>query len=186
MVPDVIAGDYIKTSEYNNLRAEAPQPGMVAMWGTITVPSGWILCNGQSLSTTTYADLFAVVGYTFGGAGASFNVPDVRDRSVVGSQSTYATASTGGGTFTLTEANVPAHTHTISATSAHRHQVGITQSAGTTIYIVNRTTNGGVTAYLYTGYAGDHNHGGATPSEGSGTATAFVHSYLALNFMMKY
>ena len=41
-------------------------------------PTGFIKANGASLSTTTYADLFAVIGYTFGGSGSSFNVPDLR------------------------------------------------------------------------------------------------------------
>jgi microcystin-dependent protein len=41
-------------------------------------PTGFIKANGASLSTTTYADLFAVIGYTFGGSGSSFSVPDLR------------------------------------------------------------------------------------------------------------
>ena len=41
-------------------------------------PTGFIKANGASLSTTTYADLFAAIGYTFGGSGSSFNVPDLR------------------------------------------------------------------------------------------------------------
>jgi len=41
-------------------------------------PTGFIKANGASLSTTTYADLFAAIGYTFGGSAGSFNVPDLR------------------------------------------------------------------------------------------------------------
>ena len=40
--------------------------------------SGFLLCNGTSYSTTTYARLFLVIGYTFGGSGANFNVPDLK------------------------------------------------------------------------------------------------------------
>lgn len=36
------------------------------------------ICNGRSLNTTTYAELFARIGYTFGGAGSNFNLPDMR------------------------------------------------------------------------------------------------------------
>lgn len=36
------------------------------------------ICNGRSLSTTTYADLFARIGYTYGGSGGTFNLPDMR------------------------------------------------------------------------------------------------------------
>lgn len=55
-----------------------PVGGMI-MWGsTTTLPSKWINANGASLSTTTYSALFSVYGYTFGGSGANFNVPDYR------------------------------------------------------------------------------------------------------------
>tara|TARA_R110001632_G_scaffold32795_1_gene84531 strand:- start:418 stop:822 length:405 start_codon:yes stop_codon:yes gene_type:complete len=43
-----------------------------------TAPTGFIKANGASISTSTYSDLFAVIGYTFGGSGGSFNVPDLR------------------------------------------------------------------------------------------------------------
>lgn len=47
-----------------------------------TAPAGWLLEFGQALSTSTYALLFAVIGYTYGGAGASFNAPDCRGRVI--------------------------------------------------------------------------------------------------------
>jgi trimeric autotransporter adhesin len=45
-----------------------------------TAPTGFLLCNGASLSTTTFAALFSVTGYTYGGSGPNFNVPDFRGR----------------------------------------------------------------------------------------------------------
>ena len=68
--------------------------GMIMMWsGSIaSIPSGWALCNGAS------------------------GTPDLRDRFVVGAGSTYAVNATGGSaTTTLLEANLPSHTHSISA-----------------------------------------------------------------------
>lgn len=54
--------------------------GMVTNWAGAhnNVPTGWLLCNGEAISRTTYADLFAVIGTKFGsGDGSStFNVPD--------------------------------------------------------------------------------------------------------------
>jgi microcystin-dependent protein len=47
-------------------------------------PTGYIRANGASLSTTTYAALFAAIGYTFGGSGASFNAPDLRGEFIRG------------------------------------------------------------------------------------------------------
>jgi len=52
--------------------------GAVIYHAANTPPTGFIKANGASLSTTTYADLFAVIGYTFGGSGSSFSVPDLR------------------------------------------------------------------------------------------------------------
>ena len=49
-----------------------------------TVPAGYIKANGAGLSTTTYADLFAAIGYTYGGSGSSFNVPDLRGEFIRG------------------------------------------------------------------------------------------------------
>ena len=69
--------------------------GMIAMWATATAPTGYVLCNGASLDTTTYANLFAVIGYTFGGSSANFNVPDYRNNFPIGS-GTNALAATGG------------------------------------------------------------------------------------------
>lgn len=54
------------------------QPGAMLMWPTSTPPTGWLERNGAALSTTTYAALFAVIGYTFGGSGGTFWLPDDR------------------------------------------------------------------------------------------------------------
>lgn len=61
-----------------------PLPGTVMFFASSTSPSGWIKCNGASLSTTTYSNLFSAIGYSFGGSGASFNVPDLRGEFVRG------------------------------------------------------------------------------------------------------
>jgi len=50
--------------------------GMTMLWpNTSGIPYGWFACNGASKSTTSYPDLFAAMGYTFGGSGANFNLP---------------------------------------------------------------------------------------------------------------
>lgn len=53
-------------------------PGTLIFHCANSAPSGFLKANGASLSTTTYAALFAAIGYTFGGSGASFSVPDLR------------------------------------------------------------------------------------------------------------
>jgi microcystin-dependent protein len=55
--------------------------GDITLWSVvIPAPSGWELCEGQSLDTAVYPDLFAVIGYTYGGSGSTFNLPDLRGR----------------------------------------------------------------------------------------------------------
>lgn len=107
--------------------------GALMPYAGLTAPTGWLFCYGQSLSTTAYADLFAAIGYTYGGAGGSFNLPDLRGRSVAGKDDMGGVSAnrltgqsggvngdilggTGGAeTHTLTIAEMPAHTHTLTA-----------------------------------------------------------------------
>lgn len=61
-------------------------PGMMAIWATATPPSGWLLCAGQAITRTTYANLFTAIGTTYGAGDGSttFNLPDLRGRVAVG------------------------------------------------------------------------------------------------------
>lgn len=56
----------------------ASPPGKIAPFAQSAVPAGWLACNGASVATATYPALFAAIGYTYGGAGASFSLPDLR------------------------------------------------------------------------------------------------------------
>lgn len=49
-----------------------------------TAPNGYLVCNGSSVSTTAYPTLFAAIGYTFGGSGGNFNLPDLRGEFIRG------------------------------------------------------------------------------------------------------
>jgi len=56
--------------------------GSIITYAGSSAPTGWLVCDGASLSTTTYAALFSTIGYSFGGSGGSFNLPDLRGRFV--------------------------------------------------------------------------------------------------------
>jgi hypothetical protein len=64
--------------------ASTAPAGSVIYHAASAAPTGYLKANGASLSTTTYATLFASIGYTFGGSGASFSVPDLRGEFVRG------------------------------------------------------------------------------------------------------
>lgn len=92
-------------------------PGSSVVYRGGEVPFGFLLENGQSVSKLVYPRLFAEIGYTYGGAGDDFNLPDVRGRSDIGSgQGTSLTnralAATGGEeSHVLTTPEMPSHTH---------------------------------------------------------------------------
>ena len=84
------------------------QAGSIQVWPGSTAPEGWLLCNGQAVSRTTYAGLFGVLGTAYGqGDGSTtFNVPDLTGRVPMGTNGTYPPASTGGaaeGRFSLSD-----------------------------------------------------------------------------------
>lgn len=84
--------------------------GTIIDFASSTPPSGYLACNGASLSTTTYARLFAVIGYAYGGAGASFSLPNF---------TTGLAAVQGTPSGTKTAGQMPAHTHLQNGTNVN-------------------------------------------------------------------
>lgn len=108
--------------------------GMMMMWSTGTAPTGWLLCDGSDVSRTTYAALFDVIGTTYGsGSGTTFRVPDTRGRTGIGSGTgpgltNRVLAATGGEEqHTLTVAEMPTHSHSITD-KEHSHIVNAVPS----------------------------------------------------------
>jgi microcystin-dependent protein len=112
-------------------------PGVIMPYGgtSDTAPSGWLFCNGFSHSRTTYANLYATVGTTYGAGNGSttFNVPDLRRKMVLGFGTTTTGTAIGvsGGDWDHTHSG-PAHTHDLSNhTHAINHNHGIEQHSHT-------------------------------------------------------
>ena len=88
-------------------------PGAVSAFAMNTAPTGWLECNGAAVSRTTYADLFAVIGTTWGvGDGSTtFNLPELRGEFVRGWDNSRGIDS--GRAFASAQADeLKAHTHT--------------------------------------------------------------------------
>jgi microcystin-dependent protein len=106
--------------------------GVISQYAGSTAPSGYLLCEGQSVSTVTYADLFAAIGYSYGGTGSSFVIPNLKGRVPVGRDSTQTEfdalgEAAGSKTVTLTAGQIPSHSHsgTTGGHSAdHSHNFG--------------------------------------------------------------
>jgi len=93
-------------------------PGIILPFASDTAPAGYLLCDGGSYLAADYPELFAVTGYSFGGSGANFNVPNLINRVVVGSGDDYSLGATGGeSTHTLDVTEIPSHSHTIPLTA---------------------------------------------------------------------
>jgi microcystin-dependent protein len=58
--------------------------GMVSPYAGSSDPSGWFICDGRALNRTSYPLLFNVIGFTYGGSGTTFYIPDLRGRVPVG------------------------------------------------------------------------------------------------------
>lgn len=86
------------------------------------VPDGWLFANGASLSTSTYAALFAVIGYYYGGSSSDFNIPNTRQKFWKGALANEArdnATSRGYALHGTTENNHNTHGETEVLTPEH-------------------------------------------------------------------
>ena len=107
--------------------------GTIMAVGFSYAPRGWAFCDGPLIPIAQNSALFALLGTTYGGDGVNtFALPDLRGRVVVGSSATApgitpvaqgekagtnSVTALGNGSvnISLTTANLPAHTHTVSS-----------------------------------------------------------------------
>lgn len=137
-----------------------------------SAPDGFLLCDGDAVSRTTYAELFAEIGTTFGeGDGSTtFNLPDFRGRMAIGVAASGTASELGetGGAIDHTHTG-PSHTHaagTLAAdeAGAHTHTNPTTSSVDLSHTHSNPNTSS----------TGSHSHtlsSGSTSPEGSHTHT---------------
>ena len=162
--------------------------GTIIPWSSTSVPTGFLECNGQSVSTSTYAALFAIIGYTYGGSGASFNIPDCRDRTLVNKSNTKSLATTGGANTVTATGNVSANlantTLTTNQIPSHTHQTYnvIYNGAQTSGSAAGQTTTS--TTSPAVGGDGAHSHTISTANF-VGDATSVLQPYLTLIYIIK-
>jgi microcystin-dependent protein len=108
--------------------------GSITQFAGASAPAGWLSCDGTTVSRTTYAALFAVIGTTYGAGDGSttFTLPNMKGRVPVGYDSTQAEfdglGETGGEkTHLLIVSEMPSHTHLQNAhnhtQNAHGHSI---------------------------------------------------------------
>jgi microcystin-dependent protein len=177
--------------------------GSVVPYAGTSEPSGWLFADGRSLAQVgTYADLYAVVGTTYGNSagGANFDLPDLRFRVPVGpdnmgtakgaaSRSTGVTYSSGAGDEASTggsgtSSEVVTHTHSVSVTGTGSGTAsaanGLAPQAGGSLTALDNSTGTSTNGIAVKGnntglgsFDPSHTHSVSISSiSGSGTASA--------------
>lgn len=179
----------------------APSGTLVAYAGN-SEPNGYLFCNGQEVSRSIYADLFAVIGTTYGSGNGSttFNVPDLRGRAIFGLDNLGGAAASGR----LTQAgsgiqstvlgaaggsqNLQSHTHTGttgSENSSHTHGYTLRQSL---VGGFSPSGSGGAWLTDQSGNTGtqstNHQHNFTTNASGSGSS-GNIPPAMVLNWLIK-
>ena len=168
--------------------------GAILPFGGSNPPSGYLLCDGQAVSRSYYAELFAIIGTSFGAGDGSttFNVPNLKGKTPVGLDSSdtdfNAIGKSGGEkTHKLTIAEMPTHTHT---QNAHTHDYNKITSNGDSFGVYGGGGYGG----WGIGIAGTNNNYGrfgivaataTNQNTGGGGAHNNLQPYVTTNYIIK-
>ncbi|MCX6879881.1 MAG: tail fiber protein [Verrucomicrobia bacterium] len=167
--------------------------GTVLTFAGVNVPNGFLLCDGSSLSSLTYPELFTVLGSSWGigdgtldtqGHTKDFRLPDLRGRMPAGrdgSQSEFnAIGKTGGAkTHTLVDAEIPSHYHFVLRNEGSGAEVSSSNA------LAMHTTRGGDEAAYLSGIASPAN-AGRSSSVGGGQPHNNLPPFGVVNYIIKY
>lgn len=169
----------------NGERRSGVPVGTLLMSASTSTPAGFILCDGQALSRTTYADLFTAIGtsYGVGDGSTTFNVPSMVGKFPVGKNAgdtAFQNLGTAGG--------AESHTHSLSdagqadlAWSASGAQAHMRRVVGAS-YTSTGITNSNLSAL--TAETATENLGVAL--SGATDAGSSLPPYVTVNFIIKY
>lgn len=159
--------------------------GVVFPNASSSTPTGWLVCDGSAVSRATYSGLFSAVGTTYGvGDGTTtFNVPDLRGKTIFGvdsSQSEFSTLGAVGGQKSVQShnhgVNDPGHNHALWSIGQESNVYTLGGSS-TRAVIIGGSPNSG------NGLTGSRTTGLSVQSSGSGANN--LNPYIALNYIIK-
>lgn len=180
--------------------------GTILPYGGSSAPSGFLFCFGQAVSRSTYADLFAVIGTTFGAGDGSttFNIPDLRGRIPAGQDDMGGTAANrltgqpggvdgdmlgaagGDETHSLTIVEMPSHPHsgTTDSSGTHTHPVsGESPQNNSAVGPINAGYTG-TSVSRDTDSAGSHTHTFTTDATGGDGSHNNVQQTLIVTYII--
>lgn len=200
--------------ENSNANTSSLPAGTIQMFGGSVAPTGWFICDGSTISQSTYAALFGVLGtkYNTGGEpGGTFRLPDARGRVPVGGSVDATSGSPaytftardrgnvgGAETHTLTSAQIPAHNHPVSLTTAvsgdHTHNsstgvpgVNTPGNFNDPPPYVMITDGGGLATGVPTTSSGAHTHsvsGNTSNNTGGGSSHNNMQPFFVVNYII--
>lgn len=119
--------------------AMEPFIGQIQPFGFSFNPVNWVPCDGRLLSISEYEALYTLIGTTYGGDGVSnFAVPDLRGRVPIhqgqglGLSNKVIGQKAGHETLTITQAQMPTHSHVLSIQSGGNFMISNTQGMSPT------------------------------------------------------
>ena len=127
---DVLQSDGSGNLSFTALPQAVPTGSVHVMAGN-NVPSGYLKCNGQAVSRTTYAALYAVLGSTYGQTATTFNLPDLRGEFIRGWADDRSDVDAGRGFGSAQDQSNREHSHSATSTVSDpgHHHVYIDQQA---------------------------------------------------------
>lgn len=160
----------------------------IRMFAGNFAPRGWAFCQGQILSIAQNTALFSLLGTTFGGNGqTTFALPDFRGRVAVGTGQGPGLPSvdlgevSGSPTHTLITTEIPAHTHTLNAST---NGPTVNTASGNLLASQSRS-NGGTMPNVYGPNSNQTPMGNlAIGIAGGSQPFSIMQPYLGMNFII--
>lgn len=178
--------------------------GSVICFAGASAPAGWLFCDGSEVLKDEYSDLHTVIGTIYGIASHStkFVLPNLQEKMAIGKSGANNLGNHGGNqTITLTEGQMPSHSHTGTTTSSgtHSHTSNATGGFGGTglAFSNGNFTASGIdgtanelnlqnTVALTINDSGSHSHTFTTNTTGSGSSIDIMNPYVVLNYIIKF
>jgi microcystin-dependent protein len=170
-----------------------------------SAPAGWLFCDGSEVLQNDYLDLFNVIQNNYGTASVSTNfvLPNLQEKMAIGKSGSNNLGNHGGNqSITLTEGQMPSHSHTgtTSTDGTHSHTSNATGGLGgtglafsngydTTTSLdtsFNQEINLKTTVALSINDSGSHSHTFTTSTTGSGSSINIMNPYVVLNYLIKF